>query len=268
VVVVHMCGSMAHIDRLAELCRARDVLLIEDTAQALGATFHGRPLGTFGQIGCFSFDAVKTITCGEGGAVATRDRAVWERADQYADHGHDHAGAGRGLDGHPILGTNHRISELHAAVGLAQLRKLDAILDTQRRHKAALEQALASCADVTLREVPDPAGDSATFLTFYVSDVERAREAAVELGKAGVAERIHWYDNNWHYIRRWDHLREFRTPARSPHHALGSMPDLANLDLAQSDGYVGRALSLPIKLSWTPSTLDRLATGLRSVFGG
>jgi len=265
---VHMCGSMAHIDRLAELCRARDVLLIEDTAQAAGATFNGRPLGTFGQIGCFSFDPVKTITCGEGGAVTTRDRALWERAEQYADHGHDHAGAGRGLDGHPILGTNFRISELHAAVGLAQLRKLDSILETQRRHKAVLEQALAGCSGVELREVPDPAGDSATFLTFFLPDEQSAREAVVELGRAGVEDRVHWYDNNWHYIRRWDHLREWRTPARSPQHALGSIPDLGSLDLAQSDRLVGRALSIPITLSWTPSTLERLATGLRSVFGG
>ena len=268
VLVVHMCGSMARVDRLAEVCRERDVLLIEDTAQAVGATLHGRPLGTFGQIGCFSFDAVKTITCGEGGAVVTPDRSLWERADQYADHGHDHAGANRGLDGHPILGTNHRISELHAAVGLAQLRKLDSILATQRRHKALLEQALAGCPDVSLRAVPDPAGDSATFLTFFLPDEERARAAARELGRAGVDGRIYWYDNNWHYIRRWEQLRGFRTAARSPQHALELIPDFERLDLGRSDHFVGRALSLPIKLSWTPAELARIAAGFSSVFGG
>ena len=251
VLVVHMCGSMARIDRLVEVCRRRDVMLIEDTAQALGATFQGRPLGTFGRMGCFSFDAVKTVTCGEGGAVATRERELWERADQYADHGHDHAGANRGLDGHPIFGTNYRISELHAAVGLAQLRKLDTILATQRRHKAALERVLARCRDVTLRESPDPAGDSATFLTFFLPDLERAREAAKELARAGVGDRIHWYDNNWHYVGRWDHLPELERP-----------------DLSQSDAWVGRALSLPIKLSWSPAELERLGAGLASVFGG
>ena len=251
VLVVHMCGSMARIDRLVEVCDRRGVMLIEDTAQALGATFRGRALGTFGRIGCFSFDAVKTVTCGEGGGIATRERALWERADQYADHGHDHAGANRGLDGHPILGTNYRISELHAAVGLAQLRKLDAMIATQRRHKAALERVLASCPDVTLREIPDPEGDSATFLTFFLADLDRAREAARELERAGVGERIHWFDNNWHYVRRWDHMREFRTA-----------------DLSRSDAWVGRALSLPIKLSWTPAELERLGAGLASVLGG
>ena len=268
VLAVHMCGSMARIDRLVELCRRRGVMLIEDTAQALGATFQGRPLGTFGRMGCFSFDAVKTVTCGEGGAIATRERELFERADQYADHGHDHGGANRGLDGHPILGTNYRISELHAAVGLAQLRKLDSILATQRRNKATLEPFLSRCKDIMLREIPDPAGDSATFLTFFLPDLERAREAATELARAGVADRIHWYDNNWHYVRRWDHLREFRTAQRSPHHALGLVPQLERADLSQSDAWVGRALSLPIKLSWTPAELERIGAGFSSVFGG
>lgn len=251
VLVVHMCGSMARIDRLVELCRRRGVMLIEDTAQALGATFRGRALGTFGRMGCFSFDAVKTVTCGEGGAIATGERELWERADQYADHGHDHAGANRGLDGHPIPGANYRISELHAAVGLAQLRKLDSMLATQRRHKAALARVVAQCPDVTLREIPDPAGDSATFLTFFLPDLERARAAAEELARAGVGDRIHWYDNNWHYVRRWNHL-----------------PELPRADLSQSDAWVGRALSLPIKLSWTPAELERLCAGLARVLGG
>jgi 8-amino-3,8-dideoxy-alpha-D-manno-octulosonate transaminase len=76
---------------------------------------------------------VKTITCGEGGAVVTFDPEVARRCDQYADHGHDHQGVDRGADLHPALGYNFRISELHAAVGLAQLRKLDRFLEIQRR---------------------------------------------------------------------------------------------------------------------------------------
>ncbi|MCK5489202.1 MAG: DegT/DnrJ/EryC1/StrS family aminotransferase, partial [Gemmatimonadetes bacterium] len=132
VLPVHMCGSMARIDELASLCAKSDLRLIEDTAQAVGASFHGRSLGTFGDIGCYSFDPVKTITCGEGGAVVTDDESLYHRAEQNSDHGHDHVGSDRGAEGHPILGTNHRISELGAAVGLAQLRKLDWILETQR----------------------------------------------------------------------------------------------------------------------------------------
>src|SRR5689334_4113216 len=78
VLAVHMCGAMAQIDALAEICRRHQLTLIEDAAQAAGATFHGRMVGTFGKAGCLSFDYVKTITCGEGGAVVTDDDEIYQ----------------------------------------------------------------------------------------------------------------------------------------------------------------------------------------------
>ncbi|MDX1433596.1 MAG: DegT/DnrJ/EryC1/StrS family aminotransferase, partial [Gammaproteobacteria bacterium] len=142
VLVVHMCGAMARIDELAALCDERGVVLIEDAAQALGAHYGGRALGTFGKAGCFSFDYVKTITCGEGGAVITDDADVYEVIQAYTDHGHDHVGSDRGAEGHPHIGTNYRISELNAAVGVAQLRKLDRFLEIQRESKRFLMEGL------------------------------------------------------------------------------------------------------------------------------
>ena len=267
VVPVHMCGSMARIDRLADVCRRHDLFLIEDTAQAVGATFEGRAAGTFGHMGCFSFDAVKTITCGEGGAVITDDPQLYERSHQYADHGHDHVANDRGAEGHPILGTNHRISELNAAVGLAQIRKLDRILATQRAHKAALREALAS-PEITFRAVPDPAGDSATFLTFFMPDEQRAREIATALPRAGVDAVFYWYANNWHYVRAWRHLAEMATPGRSPLQLLEKRPDYGNLELPRSDHWMGRAVSLLVKLTWTPRQLDERCAALARVAAG
>jgi len=266
VIPVHMCGSMARIDRLAELCREHDLRLIEDAAQAVGATFDGRALGTFGAMGCFSFDPVKTITCAEGGATVTSDAALHERAVQYSDHGHDHVGNDRGLEGHPFLGTNHRISELNAAVGLAQLRKLDRILEIQRGHKRRLKEALSSHDEVSFREIPDPAGDSATFLTFFMPDEARAREATAALAGKGVDGCFYWYDNNWHYIRQWGHLRELRTAARSPLQLLDRLPDYREIDLEQSDRLVGRAISMLIKLSWTRKEIDDRIARIATVF--
>ncbi|MBW2569594.1 MAG: DegT/DnrJ/EryC1/StrS family aminotransferase, partial [Deltaproteobacteria bacterium] len=139
VLPVHMCGAMARIDEIKDLCDQKQIVLIEDACQAIGGTLNGKALGSFGQIGCFSFDPVKTITCGEGGAVVTDDEKLYKTAEAYADHGHDHIGDDRGLECHPALGTNYRISELNAAVGLAQLRKLDYILEKQRSSKKAIK---------------------------------------------------------------------------------------------------------------------------------
>ena len=134
VMLVHMCGAMARVDEIADLCDKRGLILIEDTAQALGASFNGKLLGTFGKISVYSFDFFKIVTAAEGGAILTDDPEIYETASQHADHGHTHKGNNRGAEPHNIMGTNYRISELHAAVGLAQFRKLPYILDRQRHN--------------------------------------------------------------------------------------------------------------------------------------
>ncbi|HDI58749.1 MAG TPA: DegT/DnrJ/EryC1/StrS family aminotransferase [Desulfobacteraceae bacterium] len=269
VVAVHMCGSMARIDELAELCRRQGLVLIEDACQAVGGTFQGRALGTFGQMGCFSFDSVKTITCGEGGAVVTDDADLYRLAHQYADHGHDHAQADRGAEDHPILGMNARISELNAAVGLAQLRKLDEILARQREAKQVLKDALSACPAVQWRWLPDPAGDSATFLSFLLPDEERARRAAADLAAAGVDGCFYWYDNNWHYLRRWEHFKRLKSPARMPQTGLPEFAGLAQVQVPVSDKIIGRTISMQIKLSWSDADIagrgERMAAVLAKI---
>ena len=265
VLVVHMCGSMARIDKLASLCAERGVVLIEDAAQALGAHFRGKALGTFGKAGCFSFDYVKTITCGEGGAVITDDDGVYEIMQAYTDHGHDHVGSDRGAEGHPHIGTNYRISELNAAVGVAQLRKLDGILERQRANKRYLKDGLAGLNRVSFRELPDPDGDSATFLSFFLPTEEEARQAAKDLAAAGVDGCFYWYDNNWHYHRRWDHLKKLRSPGALAPDKLGYGEDWADRDLAASDAVMGRTICMLIKLNWDEAALAERLEKMRSV---
>lgn len=132
VMPVHMCGSMANLDALKAICAKHGLLLLEDACQAIGGTYNGKPLGSIGDLGCFSFDYVKTITCGEGGAVITNNEGYYENAHKYSDHGHDHIGNNRGAEDHPILGYNFRISEMNAAVGVAQLARLDEFIAIQK----------------------------------------------------------------------------------------------------------------------------------------
>jgi len=260
VMVVHMCGSMARIDAIQALCRKENLILIEDACQSVGATFNGKALGTFGQMGCFSFDPVKTITCGEGGAVITDDTRLYDLAHAYADHGHDHIGSDRGAEDHPIIGYNFRISELNAAVGVAQLRKLDAILATQRKYKSAIKNAMQRFDPIQFRNVPDPDGDSATFLSFMLPDEERTRSAARALNEAGVDGCFYWYDNNWHYLRQWHHLKQMAAAARLPAQLCDHVQDYGAVRVPQSDAIMSRTISMLIKLSWTPADVqERIA---------
>lgn len=137
---VHMCGSMADLDTLKNICDEHNVVLLEDACQSIGATYKGKYVGTIGDAGTFSFDFVKTITCGEGGAVLTNNNDVYTKCDGYTDHGHDHKGADRGADLHPFVGYNYRISELHAAIGVAQIKKLHNFLLIQRKIMRYLNQ--------------------------------------------------------------------------------------------------------------------------------
>lgn len=255
VLPVHMCGAMARIDSLKALCERKGLLLIEDACQSVGATFKGKALGSFGEMGCFSFDPVKTVTCGEGGAVVTDDPKLYDLAQAFADHGHDHIGTDRGLEKHAILGTNFRISELNAAVGLAQLRKLDQMLAIQRRNKAMIKEALARIPGISFRHLPDPQGDSATFLSFFLPDEEKTRQATKALAQAGVDSCFYWYDNNWHYLRQWNHIKTLSLPAKLAIGLLAQAPDYTKLRLSKSDQIMGRLISMQIKLAWTETQI-------------
>lgn len=253
VMPVHMCGAMADLDALSEICKEFNLLLLEDACQSIGASYHGRYLGTIGHAGTFSFDFVKTVTCGEGGAVLTNDESTYHKCDHYADHGHDHKGVDRGADEHPFMGQNFRISELHAAVGLAQFRKLDSFLAIQRRNCEVLKSYLAGVPGLTFRSIPDPAGDSATFLTWMLPSETLVREALAAFRERGIAGgQMYWYEHNWHYIRKWHHLKEGQSLYSLNEGQKAAIARIKVQDFAASDAIMSRSVSTAIQMGWTP----------------
>ncbi|MFO7784294.1 MAG: DegT/DnrJ/EryC1/StrS family aminotransferase [Thermodesulfobacteriota bacterium] len=253
VIPVHMCGGQARIREIVSSADRHGIPVIEDTAQSCGARIQGKSLGSFGTLGTFSFDSVKTITTGEGGMVITNDRELYTRASEYHDHGHDHDPAlGRGLEKRRFIGFNYRMMELQGALGLAQLRKLDPIiLKRQRENKRAIKDALNKHEGITFRTLPDPEGDSATFLIFFLPSAEQAREFNRVLGEEG-AGAVYWYDNLWHYYDKWEHLLERKTPLSSgwPFRTAGGEPRCAFKpgDLPRTAELLSRALTFPIQI--------------------
>ncbi|MDX1905047.1 MAG: DegT/DnrJ/EryC1/StrS family aminotransferase [Thermonemataceae bacterium] len=261
VVLVHMCGSMAKIEEIVAICKEHNLLLIEDTAQALGASYRGKAAGTFGQMGCFSFDFFKIITCGEGGAIITNDEKLYHLAEQFSDHGHDHIGSNRGMEQHPIIGFNYRIGEINAAIGLAQIRKIDYILEKQRHNKKALQEALAQFSQVSFRHIPDPNGDAATFMDFFLPDEASARAVLQALRNEGMGTYTgiqYWWDNQYHYIRNWEHIRSLKTPMKTVAHLLGTPQDYENLEIPKSNDLISRLISLVVKINWTDEDLKKM----------
>ena len=264
VVLVHMLGGMARIDEIVDICKEHNLILIEDTAQALGGSFKGKMLGTFGQVGCFSFDFFKIITAGEGGALITDDKQIYDNAHMFSDHGHDHIGDNRGAEQHPILGFNYRIGELNAAVGLAQLRKIEYILARQRANKKKIKDMLKQFPEITFRNLPDENGDSATFLNFFLKDEATARRVHEAMSAASLGS-AYWYDNNFHYIKNWDHLKNMNTIAKLPIEMMEAPQDYKNLKLPKSDEVLSRMVCFLIKVNWTEEELDSYVAKIEQV---
>ncbi|MBE0596461.1 MAG: DegT/DnrJ/EryC1/StrS aminotransferase family protein [Desulfuromonadales bacterium] len=165
IIAVHLAGWPCDMDAILDLARAHGLKVIEDCAQAHGATYKGRPVGSLGDVAAFSFCQDKIITTGgEGGMLTTNDAGIWERAWAYKDHGKNyravyhqqHATGFRWL--HDSFGTNWRMTEMQAAIGRVALRKLPDWVAARRRHAAVLDQGLGEVAALRIPKPPDEIG--------------------------------------------------------------------------------------------------------------
>jgi 8-amino-3,8-dideoxy-alpha-D-manno-octulosonate transaminase len=266
VIPVHMCGSAANIDKIVEVARKNKLLVLEDNAQGCGASFQGKKLGSFGDMGIFSFDYVKTVTTGEGGMVITNNIDLYHRAEWYHDHGHDHnPKVSRALEGRTILGFNYRMNELQGALGLAQLRKLDYIVAEQQKNKKVIKDALAQVPGVGFRLLPDPAGDSATFLAFNLPDENQAQRFQNMLSAEGV-DTVCYKRNSWHYVPNWEHFLARSTansqkyPFTNP--AYKGKVQYSRASIPQAEDILGRTLVMGISVKMSPEKLGQITKGI------
>jgi 8-amino-3,8-dideoxy-alpha-D-manno-octulosonate transaminase len=264
VMVVQMCGSMGDMDTLKSICDNHNLIFVEDACQAIGGTYNGKSLGSIADVGCFSFDFVKTITCGEGGAVITNNKDYYLNADHYSDHGHDHMGNDRGAETHPFLGYNFRISELHAAVGLAQVKRLPEFLAIQKRNFNIIKNELATIPEIEFRTVPKGGIESCAFLSFFLPSLEISRKVSEAFKSNGIDVCWNYFDNNWHYIREWHHLKDAKSLYPLSSEIKNALEELKTQNFSQSDFYIGRNISCLIKLSWTEEEVRERALKMRN----
>ena len=189
VVFVYFMGGVGHIDRIMEIAQRHRVAVVEDCAQSCGATFHGRRIGSLGDVGCYSFQHNKIMTSGEGGMMVTDDPLVFER---YHDLGILRPSLEAQFDGEPQLkpfaGTQCRMNELTGAAALAQLRKLDtAVLSVTRRHFCRLREELAEmCPEICFRDSGDHNGDAGIGLFIDLGTPGRGEWFAKALNAEGI----------------------------------------------------------------------------------
>ena len=205
IIAVHMLGAPARLTELKAIADRHGIALVEDCAQAFGASFGGRGVGGIGTIGVYSFNEYKTITCGDGGMIVTDDEALYGRAFAMHDQGHAPDRLGSKYATRPFLGMNFRMTELSGAVLLAQVRKLDAIRSHLRANKAIVKSAIADLPGLAFRELVDPEGDIATHCVVVLPTAAIAQGIASELGSITLDK------SGWHVYSNMEHVLERRT---------------------------------------------------------
>ncbi len=200
IIHVHMSGATGNLQQVRTLGRQHGVALLEDCAQAVGGSYKGRPLGSFGDLSIFSFQHSKALSTGEGGMVVTSDYALYKRCQAAYDVGHS-VDFERGGEPTILWGLGTVMTELQAALGLVQLRKLQAITGAMRAAKRLLREQLAKIPGLTLRRLEDPQGDNGSFLLTRYPDAAAAAAMARRLIALGLVCGPH--GQLVHYLPDW-----------------------------------------------------------------
>lgn len=243
IVIVHIGGFVSpDTGVLADLCRARGLWLLEDAAHAHGASFAGRPAGSIGDAGAFSFYPTKVITSGEGGIITTADERVRDEARIYRDQGK----AGFLGGDHVRLGYAWRMSELHAAVGVTQLARLDEFIEVRRRIARLYDQALANIPGIT--PVLAPEGSLPNYYKYLAvldAGIDRAqlKKALREQHNVGMSGEVY----------------------ASPLHRQPIFAALPAGPLPVSDDLCTRHVCLPIHNDMADSEAEQVIAGLRRI---
>lgn len=268
VLVVHYQGAAANMDPIILAAHRRGLFVIEDCAEAPGATYHGRRLGTWGDAAIFSFQHNKPMTAGEGGLVATRDLRLYERAVRLHDLGQfrPHHAAVTTAKEPAFAGGQYRMSELTAAVALGQLRKLDAVRDHCRALKARLAARLARLPGLTLRPLADDAGDFGFEIYFYARTPETAAAFRAKLDARNVwcQQRTGTYPQ---YRRDYVQTGLTANAKLSPFRDLPSWPAAGYRaeDFPKTEDLTSRFVALPLGWRFTAEDADYIATCVEAV---
>jgi len=210
---VHMVGLPCDMAALLRLGRKGKIRIVEDACQAVGGSYKGRRLTTLGDAGAFSFNQFKIISCGEGGAVITSDRRIYERALIAHDGGcafRRHAGT---LSEPIFAGQTMRASEVLGAIMRVQLKRLDGILKRLRARKAAMTSVLCGGKGYVLAPVHDAAGDCGVLTAVQVESLARLRAVQGTLKERGLSASSP-IDSGMHVYSNWEPI----LAQRAAHH--------------------------------------------------
>ena len=240
VVPVHISGRAAAMARVLGIAARHGIVVVEDAAEALLSAHEGRSLGTFGAAGCFSFSPNKTVTTGQGGLVVTDDESLAVRLRELKDQGRAERGTG-GNDVHPVIGYNFKLTNLQAAVGLAQIEKLTARVTRLRQIYRAYNAGLADVDGIRVLPFDVDRGESPQWVDAVADD----RDALVD-----------------RLLQRGMHCRPFWFPIHSQRPYFRS-----DADFPVSSSLMPKAVWLPSAFQLTDADVSLVCDEIRRFYG-
>lgn len=267
---VHMLGNPCEMDPIMEIAKKHNLYVIEDCCQAVGAAYHGKRVGTIGDMGAYSLNVFKTITTGDGGFVGTSSDELYERAFGFHDQGHKPCRMGVEVGNRSMVGMNMRMNELSGAVAVAQGRKLDGILDTLRAKKKELKDQLQGIDGLGFRKINDEK-ECATLLTLLFDTKELADKFCAAMGTAPIAKSGWHVYNNMEQIldkKTWTDNHPFHLSDRTyEKHMLPQTDDILDRAVNISIGVVDKGLGsgCGININSTEEEINATAKHIREV---
>ncbi len=244
---VHMLGNPCDMESIMEIAKKHNLLVIEDAAQAGGASYKGRKVGSISDISIFSFNVFKTISAGDGGAITTNDENLYNRAFAFHDQGHSPLRQGVEVGKRPFIGLDFRMTELTAAVLIAQLKKMDDIIKMLRTKKARFKNKISDFGEFSFRKLNDPQGECATVLTVIFDTEEKAKKVAQKLNTTTVDQ------SGWHVYNNMEQILNQLTvtPEKCPFTCAyyKGKTDYRKGMLPQTDDILSRSINISIGVS-------------------
>jgi dTDP-4-amino-4,6-dideoxygalactose transaminase len=267
---VHMRGAPCRMDALMALAHRHDLKVIEDTAQANGASYHSKKLGTIGDVGAFSLQFNKIITSGEGGMVLTDSEEVFRRVQMYQDVV---GGIRNNIPADQILpGINFRMPELLGAVALVQLRRLETLLVDMRQRKQVIKESMTDVArrkGIRFRVLNDHQGEAGIALIFFLPETAPAKDVVKALNAEGINNFLMYSPEvvDYHVYAHWAPILNQRTwsPQGGPWKNHPRKVVYSSEMCPRTLDLLGRAVHIDISPELNATMVEEIAEGLNKV---
>jgi 8-amino-3,8-dideoxy-alpha-D-manno-octulosonate transaminase len=273
----HVMGGVCDMAPIMRIARRHKLAVVEDCAQSCGATYRGKLVGTFGDVGCFSISAYKIVGAGEGGLLVTNRKRLWERASQLAECGGlwrpDRFAPAR-YEGELFAGTNYRMTELEAAMDAVQLRKMPSVVKRFRAVRTRILKRLKTFREIAPQRLNDPEGEVGYLLRFFPENAGLGRRIVEALQAEGVDAWMRGRDASpdWHqYSYMYPvTLRESPSgegcPFECPHYVrAGGEIEYRRGDCPVADDLFDRVVSIHLNQWYTAADCRHIADGVNKV---